>query len=130
MEGLALAKMLAALIFVVSLMFGLGLVLKKMGLAGPQALDQKKRRLKFLEALPLDGKRRLVLVSCDDQQHLLVLGANGETVVERNIPVPDEVDQQNSVIATTSESGNDRKHATKTSKSSSSTLSARRNDAA
>ena len=130
MEGLALAKMLAALIFVVSLMFGLGFALKKIGLAGPQALDQKKRRLKFLEALPLDGKRRLVLVSCDDQQHLLILGANSETVVERNIPVPDKLNQQNSMIATAGESGNDQKYATNTSKNPSSTHSARRNNAA
>ncbi len=76
MEGMALFKMLAALGVVIAMMLGFGLLVKKTGLAGPQVLDRKKRRLQFIESLPLDSKRRLVLVSCDDKQHLLVLGAN------------------------------------------------------
>jgi|GEM_PF-3871440 len=86
MEGIALLKMIAALALVIAMMFGFGLLVKKTGLSGPQILDRTKRRLKFIESLPLDGKRRLVLVSCDHKQYLLVLGANSETVVDTDIP--------------------------------------------
>ncbi len=101
MEGIALLKMISALGVVIAMMFGFGLLAKKAGLAGPQIMDRSKRRLKFIEALPLDGKRRLVLVSCDERQHLLVLGANSETVVDTDIPA----------IETKAESSDDLPHA-------------------
>lgn len=106
MEGIALLKMLAALGVVIATMFGFGLLAKKAGLAGPQILDRAKRRLKFIEALPLDGKRRLVLVSCDGKQHLLVLGPNNETVVDTDI----------TAIETKAESSDDQNHAKSSSK--------------
>jgi len=45
------------------------------------------RRLAVLETMPLDGKRRLVLVRRDDREHLLLLGpgTGGDLVVERDI---------------------------------------------
>ena len=36
--------------------------------------------------MPIDNRRRLVLVRRDDREHLLLLGPQGETVVETNIP--------------------------------------------
>lgn len=44
-----------------------------------------QRRLAVIEAVAVDGKRRLVLVRRDDTEHLLLLGAAGEVVVERGI---------------------------------------------
>ena len=50
-----------------------------------------KRRLKVVEALPLDARRRLVLLQRDNKQHLVILGPNGETVIETDIkPKPDD----------------------------------------
>ncbi|RAU20180.1 hypothetical protein CU669_19805 [Paramagnetospirillum kuznetsovii] len=46
------------------------------------------RRLALVDALPLDGKRRLVLVRRDDREHLLLLGAEGDLVIERNCAAP------------------------------------------
>lgn len=53
------------------------------------------RRLGVIETMPVDGKRRLVLVRRDDREHLLLLGAGtgNDLVVERDIaakalPVP------------------------------------------
>jgi flagellar protein FliO/FliZ len=75
-----------AFIFVISLMLLLAHFLKKTGLSGVTA-PGAKRRLKIVEFLPLDARRRLVLVRRDDREHLIVLGPGGETVVEKDIPV-------------------------------------------
>lgn len=85
----ALLKMVLALIFVLGLMGLLTLALKKMGLAGPVPVAGKKARLKLIETLPLDQRRRLAIIQRDDKQHLVILGPNSETVVETDIPAPD-----------------------------------------
>lgn len=43
------------------------------------------RRLAIVELLSVDAKRRLALVRRDDVEHLVMLGAAGETVIERGI---------------------------------------------
>mgnify|MGYP003671434737 FL=1 len=72
-------------------MGGLAFIVKKLGLATPTSMKSSdKRRLKMIESLPLDARRRLVIISCDNQEHLIILGANGESIVQNNIlPVDD-----------------------------------------
>jgi flagellar protein FliO/FliZ len=84
MDMMMLAKFVFAFIFVISLMLMLGWALKRMGLPGT-AQNRGPRRLKIIEALPLDHRRRLMLVQRDNVQHLLVLSATGEILVESNI---------------------------------------------
>jgi flagellar protein FliO/FliZ len=78
-------RLIAALAFVVALMGGLALLLKKLGLSAPVTPAGKRKRLKLVESLPLDARRRLVLIQRDNKQHLVILGANGETVIETDI---------------------------------------------
>jgi len=81
-----LVRLILALALVVALMGGLAFVLKQLGLAG--ALPSKPaeaKRLKVLERLTLDTRRQLVLIERDSTQHLVILGAAGETVVECDI---------------------------------------------
>lgn len=78
-----LTKLFLALFFVVGMMWGLSFALKKMGLsavANIKSGDQK--RLSVVESIPLDARRRLVILQCDDQEYLVILGANGETVLD------------------------------------------------
>lgn len=84
MDAALYIKFFAALLFVLGLMGGLALVLKKMGLQG-RNLSTGKRRLKIIEVLPLDARRRAMILQRDDAQHLVILGPSGETVVETNI---------------------------------------------
>lgn len=86
MEPMLAAKAIAAFILVLGLMYLLPFAIKKIGLHGPSMLQPGKRRLKLVEYLPLDAKRRLVLIRRDQKEFLLVLGPNGETIVESNIP--------------------------------------------
>ena len=91
METNEILRFLSALVFVIALMGGLWIILKKMGINGGFALQQgKKRRLQLVEMLPLDVKHKAVLLRCDDKDHLVILGPNGETVVEKSILVQEE----------------------------------------
>ena len=93
MDVLLLLKFLSVFVFVITLMFLLSWCLKKLGMAGPVMKKADKRRLKVVEFLPIDHKRRLVLVRRDDREHLLVLGPEGETVVETGIAVTENDDE-------------------------------------
>lgn len=91
METNEVLKFLSALVFVVSLMGLLWFILKKLGINGGFTLQQgKKRRLNIVEILPLTGSHKAVLLRCDDKDHLVILGPNGETVVEKSIQVQEE----------------------------------------
>ncbi|MEM7650772.1 MAG: flagellar biosynthetic protein FliO [Pseudomonadota bacterium] len=85
-EWPALVKMFAALFFVLGLMGGLSLILKKLGLSGPAVKAGQKSRLSLIESIPLDNRRRLAIIQRDDVQHLVILGPNGETVIETGLP--------------------------------------------
>ncbi|WDI32002.1 flagellar biosynthetic protein FliO [Hyphococcus flavus] len=90
--------MLASEIF--RLIFGFAAVLgmigicalaaKKAGLASMSGLSGAKRRLSMKEMLPIDARRRLAIVKCDDTEYLIVLGPNGETIIDKNLNGPDE----------------------------------------
>lgn len=83
-------RMIAALAFVLALIGGLALLMKKLGFSGAAVQSQgKKKRLKVIESLPLDARRRLVIVQRDDVQHVILLGGNTESVVETGVPAPD-----------------------------------------
>ncbi len=78
-------KLLIAMVFVLSLMGGLALLLKKLGLGGAPEQRGKEKRLKLIETLPLDARRRLAIIECDGKQHLVLMGLNGDTVIDKNI---------------------------------------------
>lgn len=89
MDVLLLVKALAAFVFVIALMLLVAWGVRKSGVA--QALMPAmtgKRRLKLVEVLPLDSRRRLVIVRRDGVEHLLLLGAQGERVIETGIAAP------------------------------------------
>ena len=79
--------------FVLALAFVLGLIaaaawaFRRFGRNGalPRRQGANRRRLAIVEAVALDARRRLVLVRRDDCEHLLIVGAQGETVVETGI---------------------------------------------
>lgn len=82
------AKFVAVLAFVIGLIAGFAWLVRRSGLL-PSAMMKRKAgetaRLRVREVLPLDAKRRLVLIQRDDVEHLLLLGVDGESVVERGI---------------------------------------------
>ncbi len=85
-----LLKLLIALATVLALMGGLAFIMKKLGLAAERNIKSgKKRRLSIVESVPLDARRRLVILQCDKKQHLVILGPNSETVLDGNLETVD-----------------------------------------
>jgi len=83
---------LAALTFVLILMGGLVLALKKLGLTGALPAQLGNKRLKLIEVLSLDGRRKVAIIQRDDVQHLILLGGNDETVIETGFKPVDNKD--------------------------------------
>ena len=89
METYDYIKFIAAFCLVLGLMGGLALVLKRIGLGNVGMMPADKRRLKIVEILQLDPRRKAVLIRRDDTDHLVILGPSGETVIETNIKPKD-----------------------------------------
>lgn len=85
-----LVQLFMALALVVALMGGLAYVLKRLGLGSVAPnVAKAKKRLRIVESQPLDARRRLVILQCDNKQHLVILGANNETVIQTDIRPPE-----------------------------------------
>ncbi|ACI98317.1 FliO/MopB family protein [Rhodospirillum centenum] len=87
MDATSYLRFIVALVFVLALIGVFGLLLRRFGPgAGLVARARGDRRLAVVEVLPLDAKRRLVLVRRDGVEHLLLLGAATDLVVEGGLP--------------------------------------------
>lgn len=56
--------------------------------------NPRQRRLGLVEGIMVDGKRRLLLIRRDDQEHLLLLGPEQALVIEHNITSVQKPDSQ------------------------------------
>lgn len=85
-----------ALVFVLGLIGVLSVVVRRYGLGMANANMRKgqDRRLSLVEILPLDAKRRAVLIRRDTVEHLVILGPDSETVVESGIASPPDASVQ------------------------------------
>jgi Flagellar biogenesis protein len=78
------AQFALALVFVLGLIGGFALLARRLGY-GHARRGPSGRRLALVEVMPLDARRRLVLVRRDQVEHLLLISATGEHVVETGI---------------------------------------------
>lgn len=79
-------KFIAAFIFVIALMYVIAHLIRKYGLDqkwGHFVPSKDKRRLRVLEILPIDGRRRIMLCACDDREYVVMLGMNGELLLDQ-----------------------------------------------
>lgn len=74
-----------ALVVVVALIAAFGWIARRLGWGGRYMAKGGERRLAVLEVLPLDGKRRLVLLRRDTTEHLVLLGHDKDVVIEAGI---------------------------------------------
>lgn len=86
MESLEYVRFIAALALVLALLGGCAWLARRFGLT-PGVVRAKTKaaaRLEITEVLPIDARRRLVLVRRDSVEHLIIIG-DSETVVEAGI---------------------------------------------
>ena len=81
-------KFVFALVFVLGLIALLALILRRYGPGAVGVVPRRKgqgRRLQIVEVSALDARRRLVLVKKDEKEHLILLGANSELLIESSV---------------------------------------------
>jgi len=77
-------KFLLVLVFVLGLIGCLAWAARRFGLAGRLTPNTgKARRLSVVEVMPLDARRRLVLLRRDDTEYLVLLGTGADLQLER-----------------------------------------------
>ncbi len=79
-----------ALLFVLGLIGAVAIVLRHFGLGGAIRLQRRlqgeRQRLEVTDVIPIDARRRLILVRRDDTEHLILLGMNEDILIEGGIP--------------------------------------------
>jgi flagellar protein FliO/FliZ len=78
-------RFLIALVIVVALIGALAWLVKRFGWGRRFIATSGTRRLAVLEVLPLDGKRRLILLRRDQAEHLVLLGSERDLLIESGI---------------------------------------------
>jgi len=80
-------RFVLALVFVLALIGALAALARRFNIGFPTPMRTgKERRLSVIEVAPIDARRRLVLLRRDNVEHLVLLGAASELLVESGIP--------------------------------------------
>ena len=86
-EGSLIVRFVVAFVIVLALIGVTFWVIRRFGATrvGTAAQRGRQPRLAVIDAAPVDGRRRLVLVRRDNVEHLLMIGGPSDIVVEQNI---------------------------------------------
>lgn len=96
MDAFDIIRSLSALGFVVALIYGLGVIVQRIRpLQLSMNQDKPESRLRTIETHTIDARRKLLLVRFDDQEHLIMLGADGETLISTQAAKEIEASEQN-----------------------------------
>ena len=90
--GTTIIQFIFALGFVIALLAAFAYGAKKLGFIARVTLNQdgkQTKRLNIVEIMPIDAKRRLLLIRRDDKEHLIMLGAERDLLIEQNIDLKD-----------------------------------------
>ncbi len=92
MDGFYYIKVITAFIFVVTLMYLIGRVVKRFGGQKISAIAAKKggSSLHVVDNIILDYRRRLILVDYAGKGYMVMLGAQSETVVASGIELKEQ----------------------------------------
>ncbi len=84
-------KFVLALVFVLGLIAALAWAARRFGLAGQLTPNAGKgRRLAVVEVMALDARHKLVLLRRDQAEHLVLLGAGQDLLLECGIAAREE----------------------------------------
>jgi len=88
METSAYIQFILALLFVLALILIIAYGAKKLGLMARVTVNSAKtkdKRLDIVEILPIDARRKLVIIRRDSAEHLILLGLESDIVIEKDI---------------------------------------------
>ena len=91
-EGSLIVRFVVAFVIVLALIGATFWIIRRFGGTRVGAAAQRGRqpRLAVIDAAPVDGRRRLVLVRRDNVEHLLMIGGPTDVVVVRSSPTMEE----------------------------------------
>ncbi|MCW5730732.1 MAG: FliO/MopB family protein [Alphaproteobacteria bacterium] len=84
MSAVDYLRFAAALLLVVGLILATAWALRRFGAGLGIAQARQGRRLGVVESLQIDARHRLLLVRRDGREHLLLLGAGGALLIEKD----------------------------------------------
>lgn len=87
MDWVDWARSLFALIATLALIVGAAWGARHLGMLQPGRPGE--RRLRLSESLMIDPRRRLVIVRCDEREHLILCGPGGDVVVSEMAAKPE-----------------------------------------
>jgi len=80
-------QFIVAFAFVLALMGLLYFILKKLNEV-QSGVKGTNNRIKIMEHRMIDSKTKAVILRCDEKDHLVILGQNGNTVVKTDLQSP------------------------------------------
>lgn len=81
-DAFQIVRLIGALAFVLALMGGFSILIRRLGLNDGQSPFAQKKRLQVQETLSLDHKRKAVILRCDDEEHLVILGSTQDNFIK------------------------------------------------
>ncbi len=84
------ARVIFSLIAVLGSIGLIAVLVRKAGLISASNGFIRKKRLAVVETLAVDARRRVAIIRCDDKEHLIILGPNSETIIDKNLDAPVE----------------------------------------
>lgn len=85
MEFIDVLRYFGALILVLAMVGGAGLLARRFGVPGVTKATNIKR-LQVVETLMLAPRQRLIILRRDDVEHVVLSGPDGASVIESGIP--------------------------------------------
>ncbi|OUS17048.1 hypothetical protein A9Q97_01880 [Rhodospirillales bacterium 47_12_T64] len=78
-------QFILTLIFIIGLIIAAAYLAKRLGFAqSPVITGNRKKRMQIKEVRPLDARRKMVLIQCDDKEHLLLIGGTQDLHIDTN----------------------------------------------
>lgn len=88
MELTSYMRTMAALVLVLGMILAVLWLLRRFGVPGMVPRQMSTRRLRVVESAAVDSRRRLVLLRRDDKEHLVLVGPDGDLLIETGIAAP------------------------------------------
>lgn len=85
MTLLDVSRIIFSLIAVIGLIGVFAILAKRLSVVQANFANRQQKRLQLMETLSIDPKRKLAIIRCDGQQHLIMFGAQGECVIDAQI---------------------------------------------
>ena len=88
MDSFSALRTIGGLLTVLGILAGALWAVRRFNLTLPGTNGQSARRLQIVERLGLDPRRSVVLLRCDDREHLVILGPEGPLLVDNRMGPP------------------------------------------